>query len=62
MALLAGMSAAAMAMVVTPRHPDEMTEEERKTPLPEPEPEKPTNLPGETNRQFAARMKQDQSA
>ena len=57
MALLASMSAAAMAMVVTPRQADEMTEEERKMPLPEPAPEKPTNLPGESNRAFAARMK-----
>lgn len=48
------------AMCVTPAPADEMTDEERKTPPPEPvSPPSPLylNLPGETNRQFAARMK-----
>lgn len=50
---LAGMMAvASMALVAKPR---EETEEERKTPPPPPE--KPKSLPGETGRQFAARMK-----
>lgn len=50
---LAGMMAvASMALAAKPR---EETEEECKTPPPPPE--KPKSLPGETGRQFAARMK-----
>lgn len=48
------------AMVVPSMSADEMTDEERKTP-PEPVPQPnlitDANRPGETNRQFAARMK-----
>lgn len=52
---LAGMMAvASMALAAKPR---EETEEERKTPPSPPPPEKPKSLPGETGRQFAARMK-----
>lgn len=46
------------SMCVSPASAEEMTDEDRKTP-PEPAPPSPTHLnrPGETNRQFAARMK-----
>lgn len=48
---------ASMALCAVPPPVDDMADEERKTPPPpNPEPA-PTNLPGETNRQFAARMK-----
>ena len=46
------MALASMAVVVPPR--EEPTEPEPDAPPP---PEKPKSLPGETNRQFAARMK-----
>lgn len=58
MGIMALMSAGAVAVA-----DDDMSEEQRKTPRPksEPEPEpsveKTDNLPGETNRQFAARMR-----
>lgn len=60
---LGAMLVAGLALCATPRAADERTEEERKTPLPPPEP-KPVakNLPGETNRQFAARMKAEAEA
>jgi len=49
-------------MALSARPLDEMTEGERKTPPPpKPEPEKPKNIPGETNRQFAARMKAEKT-
>jgi len=49
---------ASMALCAVPASAEDMTEEQRKTPPPEPK-RKPVadNLPGETNRQFAARMK-----
>jgi hypothetical protein len=57
---LAAMLIAGMALAVTPRPAAEMTDEERKTPA-EPDlvypPETKANLPGETNRQYAARLK-----
>jgi len=50
-----------MALMAAPVPADEMTEGERKTPPPPappaPLPEPCENLPGETNRQFAARMR-----
>jgi hypothetical protein len=52
----------AALMALSARPLDDMTEDERKTPpSPKPEPEKPKNLPGETNRQFAARMKAEKT-
>jgi hypothetical protein len=52
--------ATALSLCAAPRSADEMTEDERKTP-PEPDlgypPEAKANRPGETNRQYAARMK-----
>jgi len=57
-ALIAMTLAGTLAMCAPARSADEMTDEERKTPPPEPKPASPPeNLPGETNRQFAARMK-----
>lgn len=57
-ALYAMSFAGMLAACATPRPSEEMTDEERKTPTPPPAPEPvPTNLPGETNRQFAARLK-----
>lgn len=54
-AALAGMLIAGMAACAVPREGD--VTDEPGQPEPEPLPERPTNLPGETNRQFAARMK-----
>ena len=51
---LASMLVAGMALAVRPQ---EVVEKSADSPAPEPIPEKPKSLPGETNRQFAARMK-----
>ncbi|HYC66677.1 hypothetical protein [Brevundimonas sp.] len=49
--------AAALAVCATPRPTEESKKRDTPAP-PEPKPEPaPTNLPGETNRQFAARLK-----
>jgi len=54
-AALAMMCAASVALCATTRPAEEATDEERK--VPPPEPVKPrANLPGETNRQLAARL------
>ena len=61
-ALIAMTYAGMLAACAAPVAASGDTEEERKTPPPSPTPEPApapaaTNLPGETNRQFAARMK-----
>ncbi len=57
---LIGLGVAAL-LACPPQRADEMADEERKTPPPEPDliypPERSPNLPGETNRQLAARLK-----
>jgi hypothetical protein len=56
--LVAAIWGAQMAALAVGREARDISDTEAKTPPPpKPEPEKPKNLPGETNRQFAARMK-----
>lgn len=53
-------SAAALSLRAASQSADEMTEEQHKTPSPPSPPlpfAAPPNAPGETNRQFAARLK-----
>jgi hypothetical protein len=50
-------SIAVMSLAAAPRPEIDASDDERKTTAPPPPPEPCENLPGETNRQFAARMK-----
>ena len=55
-ASLLGLGALAAMGAIAARPEIDMTDEERKAPPPAAPPETPKNLPGETNRQFAARL------